>query len=174
MKKILVSIMIIAVVAAIAVGGTVAYFATDGAPAQAQVSTATVTLNSLLPNQDGLIINAANVIPGQAIPQGWLAVINNSSDSVALDVTLNGAIVDGPSELTNALNVVIKNAVTSAVLYTGSMSGLQGAAVAAGTLAQGASFKFTVDVSFPSIGDQTALQGKAATLTLTPHGQTTP
>jgi hypothetical protein len=162
-------------------GGTVAYFATDASPANSNVETATLTLTDDVP-ESGYIIDVKDVIPNvdphaPTLYSGHFNVRNESSTDVPLDMYLVGA-VSGNMDLAAALNVHVyrweEGTPSGAFMYDGPMAAYDGLNLAdwTGPIAQGEQRTYWVEIMLPNDGDQSALQGAGATLTLTPHAQT--
>lgn len=157
MKKILISIMIIAVVAALAVGGTVAYFQTAPDNVTASFQTATVSLDAYGEASDNVIFNVSNMIPGDSVAK-YLYVKNTSAV---------------PLYVTAALNKTGNLELDSAFSYT--LSDYGNCADAGGgyfLVAAGATAYVKVTVTFEDSGNQNALQNKWITYTASVVGLT--
>ena len=157
MKKILISIMIIAVVAALAVGGTVAYFQTANDNVTASFDTATVSLNAYGEANNNVIFDVSNMIPGQSVAK-YLYVKNTSAV---------------PLHVTAALNKTGDTALDQAFSYK--LSDLNGA-VNEGDgyflVAAGATAYVKVTVTFEDTKAIQDLQGKSITYTASVYGVT--
>lgn len=181
MKKILVSLSMIAVVAAVGVGATRAFFSDT-----ATSSGNTFTAGTLSLSVDGNHTIApgkfviANIKPGDASPTTTPTVSYSVSNTGSTDGFLNLAnisvvgtagtgVAHTPAgyHLGSVLNVTVK--VGGVTKYTGSLDGFN-ANVALGqmnvALAHGASTTVTVDYSWTPSGSDNGAQGDSAAVSL--------
>ena len=146
MKKILISILIIGVVAAIAVGGTVAYFATTSNDVTAAVRTANVSLSASDANGGTTIFDIYNAIPGNSWTNN---VYCTNTGGAPLWVTPSWA----PTASSAAIDHDMMFAINSVGGYTGAQNG-------AYLVPAGGQLVFNVTLTFKESGDQSALEGQ--------------
>lgn len=100
MKKILISLSVIAVVGAVVVGGTLAYFSSTATSTQNTFSTGTINLQLSDDNEPASASITASfggtgLLPGSVIPEQVLQVINSGNvagNHLDLEVTLTGDV----------------------------------------------------------------------------------
>ena len=163
MKKILLSIMIIAVVIAIAAGGTMAYFSTTSTIPNS-VSSATLNMTTQ-PASGSYGIQATNIVPGW---QSERIEVKGNNDS-GVDLKIFGDITySGSNALAEALDVY-QNDVKVGTLATIANSG--GLTQQTGIEA-GGSTSIIYQLKLPNIeAPQNDLQGKSLTANLIIEGR---
>ena len=165
MKKILISILIIGVVAAIAVGGTVAYFTATSNDVTAAVTTAKVSLSASDANGGTAIFNITNAIPG-----------NSWTNNVYCTNTGGGALWVTPTWAPTASSAAIDHDMTFVINtvggYTGTYAGTNGTEY---LVPAGGQLVFNVTLTFVETNlNQDSLQGQWVTYAGQFKGQTTP
>lgn len=149
MKKILLAVLVIAVVAAIAVGGTVAYFSATSNDVTASVTMGTATLKAGGPGWVTQLFDMKGVVPGQSWTQD---VYVQNTGSAGLYITPTWTPATGNMDVDGAIEKI------APVMHSGATAVPNKTGVY--YLAAGDTAYFTVTITVKDQGNQNDLQGK--------------
>jgi hypothetical protein len=143
-----------AVVVVFAVGSSGAFYTSDSANPSSTFAAADLAINL---SKSGELLDGSNLKPG-ATRHGTVTV-TNAEHKAKLTLGASGLTGTPPGKtLADVIRVTVsETAPSAATVYSGKLSGLDGAAL--GTFASGAQRSYSIDISWPADETDLALAG---------------
>lgn len=160
-RRLLLALLLLLIAVAVAVGST-ATFTSETVNPQNEATTGTLTESNTVEN--GAILKAERMVPGQSIP-GTVTITNTGTvkgNFSLLSSNLQDTPGSGGGKLSGVLELRVVDTGSGSIVYDGDFNSMPPQAL--GTWDPGEAHIYQFTVTFPDTGDQTAYQGSRTSI----------